>query len=368
MVCIDVFSRFLWIKPLKSKQNLHIPLEQLFHQMKKEFGQTPVNMTGDNEFDTRKLKQLATKYHFRWWFGDPAEKYRTGIVERVIRTIRNLIKRYLTQNDTTKYIDVLQELVDNYNDTEHGHIHTKPNAAIKSGKSYPKPMKHTIPILRAGDKVRVMMKRQRAFDKGDKPYYSKQLYEVIKKDGNKYVVRNLDTGETSKKTYYIHQLLHVKGVIKGSKQNPYDPGYDKGIEHKSKQRKNKRALKGIDLTNIIDEDERKEAARNLHYNDDEVFHDKPLPKNISDKKLENKQKQLEQKIPKNTNYTKEIQLLRDKIAKNKHRRRYVVRLRRKIDNLKQLKSIKDKKKKIDNAKPLRRGKRIRKKVQRYGYT
>ena len=48
MVVIDVFSRYLWVEPLRSKEDLHIPLERVFARMKKEFGKTPANMTGDN--------------------------------------------------------------------------------------------------------------------------------------------------------------------------------------------------------------------------------------------------------------------------------------------------------------------------------
>ena len=84
MIVIDVFSRYLWVVPLKSKKNLHIPLENLLKNMKQEHNKTPENMTGDNEFDTRELKALGDRYKFKWWYGDPHEKFRTGIVERVI--------------------------------------------------------------------------------------------------------------------------------------------------------------------------------------------------------------------------------------------------------------------------------------------
>ena len=367
LICVDVFSRYLWVVPLKTKANLHIPMRQLFQQMKKEYGKTPANVTGDNEFDTRELKKFADEYKFRWWFGDPHEKYRTGIVERVIRTIRGLIKRYLTQNDTTKYIDVLDKLVENYNDTEHGHIRTKPRVAIRSGQTFPKPMKKQIPILRVGDMVRVLMSRKRAFDKGDKPYYSEQVYEVMRKDGNKYVVRNTETGQISKKTYYIHQLLHIKGVIKDkSKPNTDNIGYDKGIEHKTIQRKNKRALKGLDPKNIIDDEEREQIEKDLHYNDEDFFHDKPLPSKISNKKLEKKQEELEKKVD-NVDEIKELEQRISKLKKIRGQRNNVRRLMIKLNKLKELEKIKNKQKKVKPLESVRRGRRNRKKPKRYGY-
>ena len=372
MICIDVFSRYMWLKPLRTKKNLHVPLEELLREMYAEFGKTPANMTGDNEFDTRELKALGDKYKFRWWYGDPYEKFRTGIVERSIRTIRGLIKRYLTQNDTTKYIDILHELVENYNDTEHGHIHTRPRVAIKTGQSFPRPDNRAkIDPLRVGDKVRVLMKRERKFDKGDKPYYSKELYEIIKKDGNKYHIKNIETGETSNKTYYIHQLLKVKEVIKNHKKDERNVGYDEGIEYKTKQRRNRRVLNvaGIDNDRIIDPEDRKELERDLNYDEEKYFdyHDKPLPKNMSDKKLDKKAEELEEKI----------EDLEDKIEKTNSRVRKR-KMMKKLAELKKLRGIKEKNNQYkkrnqvpesDSIKPINQGRirRERKQPKRFGY-
>ena len=366
MVVIDVFSRYLWVEPLNSKEKLHIPLERVFARMKKEFGKTPANMTGDNEFDTNELKKMADKYKFRWWFGDPNEKYRTGIVERVIRTIRNLLKRYLSQNDTTKYVDVLDDLVANYNDTEHGHTRTRPRVAIKSGQTFPKPMNKQIPVLRAGDKVRVLQKRKKLIDKGDKPYYSKIVYEVVKKEGNKYVISNVDTGEILNKSYYIHQLQRIDGVIKDKYDGaPTDHvGYDQGVKHKTIQRRNKRRMRGLDLNNIIDKKERKQVQRGLRMNDKEVFHDKPLPKNISNKQLHKKQKQLEKKVKEKKQPISREQQLKNQIAMYKRQprrnnQRIIDRIQKQLDSIRRVKKKKikpvktKKKKKIKKTKPVK---------------
>ena len=382
LIAIDVFSRYMWVIPLRTKKDLHIPMRELLNDMKKTFHTTPDNITADNEFHTNELTKLANQYKFRWWYGDPHEKFRTGIVERSIRTLRGLIKRYLTQNDTTKYLTALQDLVENYNNTEHSHIRTKPRIAIYSGQTFPKPSKNQIPILRAGDKVRVLLPRVRKFDKGDKPYYSKELYEVVKKIDNKYTIRDINSGDILKKTYYIHQLLHVKEVIKNKTNENIDRsnvGYDEGIEYKKKQRKNIRNLKGIDPKNIINENERKESERNLNYNEDEYFresHDKPLPPKISNKQLEKKQEQLENKvnIEEEKDIDKDIKFHEEKIIQLRNLRRGRVNLNRYKKSLeklkekkKQIEALKKKKKKHNNLQPIRKSFRERKKPKRYGY-
>ena len=44
------------------------------------------------------------------------------VIERFNRTIKNNILKYFTANSTTKYIDVLDTLVDQYNNTVHSLI------------------------------------------------------------------------------------------------------------------------------------------------------------------------------------------------------------------------------------------------------
>ena len=135
IVFIDVFSRYLWVKPLTNRKQMHIKVKEMINEMKRDFGKKPTHMTADNEFATLELQRLvARELDGRLWLSEPHEKFRTGIVERVIRTLKNLIKRYLTQYNTTKYIDVLPILVKNYNNTVHSFTNVTPEYAIRTGK------------------------------------------------------------------------------------------------------------------------------------------------------------------------------------------------------------------------------------------
>lgn len=230
IVVIDVFSRYLWIKTFTNRRSLHIPLLEIIQQMKLEFNQTPRNMTADNEMATTKMQQLAANFDFKWWFADPSEKFRTGISERVIRTIKNLIKRYLTQNNTTKYIDVLPDLIHNYNNTYHRTIRTTPYKSITERISFAPSDNRDVEKLEIGDQVRVLQKRNK-LTKGDVPYWSEDLYEIVDTDLNRYVLKNTVTGGVLPKRYGRHQLMVVKNpVIKDKyKSNNDSLGYDAGI-------------------------------------------------------------------------------------------------------------------------------------------
>jgi hypothetical protein len=41
------------------------------------------------------------------------------VVERVIKTIKNMMYRYFTKQRTHRFVDVLQDIVDSYNVTPH---------------------------------------------------------------------------------------------------------------------------------------------------------------------------------------------------------------------------------------------------------
>ena len=292
MVVIDVFSRYMWIEPLKDRAKLHIPLERVLKRMKSEFSHTPDNMTADNEFATTQLQALAARYDFKWIFGDAGEKYRTGIVERSIRTLRNLIKRYRTQYDTTRYQSVLDSIVYNYNHTYHRTIRTTPAEAMKTGKVDLNYKPKEIPELEKGQKVRIQEVRKKGFTKGDVPYYSKDVFKVVGRDLNRYILQDLKNKNRIHKRYGRHQLYKISDVppIKAQKKDN-SSSYDEGMKKIKVVKKNKNYLKrnNLDLMKIRDPKERKEIADALG-----IPLDDPAPAEIRRMdKIDNKIQQLQ---------------------------------------------------------------------------
>ena len=336
LVVIDVFSRYLWIRTLTSRKSLDKEIESVLLEMKRDFGTMPKNITGDNEYATTDNQRLAAKYDFKWWFSDAHEKFRTGIAERVIRTIKNLIKRYNTQNETTRYTDVLPMLVQNYNNTEHRIIRTTPYKAISTGKNYIRQEQKHIPEVDKGESVRVEKYRDRVKTKGDVPYFSKEVYEVMGRDRNRYILKNKQNNQTIRKRYARHQLLPIdeKKVFKGKyaqnvKKNVVPVGYDEQIKENERIIRNKSALKrkGIDLDRIVDKNER-EAAK------DATIRNKYIEK----EKLEKKQQQVENKLE-DKQYDK-LRYLKNQIAMYKRspatrgRNHILARKQKELENLK----------------------------------
>ena len=118
----------------------------------------------------------------------------------------------MSQHNTKTYIDVLPDLVYNYNHTYHRVIKTTPYDAITTGKNYIEYKDKHIPELEKGQKVRIQEVRKK-FDKGSVPYYSKDVFKIVGRDKNRYIVENNETNERVIKKYGRSQLYKIDNVI-----------------------------------------------------------------------------------------------------------------------------------------------------------
>ena len=94
---------------------------------------------------------------------------KASVVERWNRTMKEKIFKYFSPNNTREYIDVLDEMVKNYNETVHSTIKMTPVEASKEKNenkvwlinlcSIPKAGRD--PKYSVGDKVRITKKRLR---------------------------------------------------------------------------------------------------------------------------------------------------------------------------------------------------------------
>src|SRR5690606_13205571 len=133
-----------------------------------------------------------------------------AIVERYNYTLLSKIKKYMARANTLRYVDVLSDLVANYNNTKHSMIKKRP-INVFTGKEYPyeeglgiNPT--DLPIVqpfKIGDIVRYK-KTRGTFDKrGFVPTFSAKLHKIEKINNNKYLLSN-------GRSYYAEEL--VKGT------------------------------------------------------------------------------------------------------------------------------------------------------------
>ena len=152
--------------------------------------------------------------------------------ERFIRTLKNKMYKYMTSISRNVYIDKLDDIVDEYNNTYHRTIKMKP---IDVKDNIDKEVNDD-PKFKVGDHVRIS-KYKNIFAKGYTPNWSEEVF-VIKKIKNTvpwtYVINDLN-GKEIIGTFYEkelqkidHQEFRIEKVIKkkGNKLYVKWKGYD----------------------------------------------------------------------------------------------------------------------------------------------
>ena len=186
LVIIDVYSRFVQVKPLTSRENpvINKNILSIFETMG-----FPYRIQSDREFATKTFIDLMDKANVKLSFSDPNEINKNSIVERFNRTIRDLLKKYrlIYKNyNWPKYID---DLVEIYNNTFHTTIGDTPNNIwdnlnYNQQKIIQKPVEFKI-----GDMVRII-KVKEICGTADEIINSKDIYKVTKVNKNTVTLDN----------------------------------------------------------------------------------------------------------------------------------------------------------------------------------
>jgi len=175
LIVIDIFSRFASAEPLKDKNAS--TFTNAMNEILKEITPKPEILITDNgsEFISKPFETLIKDNNISHDFANVGDHKKLGIVDRFVRTLRELINRYMIANKTNKYINVFQDLIFNYNNSYHRGIKGKPaKVAINSPKLI-KIMKEKDKLANeeeqqffVGDNVRYI-KNKVMFEKGTAP-------------------------------------------------------------------------------------------------------------------------------------------------------------------------------------------------------
>ena len=210
LAVIDVFSKYGWMRALKSKSGIEVA--DAFKDIIKT-GRKPELVWSDKgkEFYNQHVKSLVTIY-------STENEEKSCIVERWNRTMKNIMFKFFTANNTYRYIDVIQEMVDKYNNTKHTSIKMTPVLASipeNESKVYmnlyddvihdrsPQP----VPKFSIGDKVRIT-KKQSVFSKSYLPLWTEEIFTISaiqQTNPITYKIKDMN-GEEIQGTFYEQEL------------------------------------------------------------------------------------------------------------------------------------------------------------------
>ena len=203
---IDIFSKYAWVVPLKYKKGVSIVAA--FQSILKQSNRKP------NKIWVDKGSEFYNAFFKKWLQDNDIVMYSTNnegksvVAERFIRTLKSKIYKYMISISKNVYIDKLDDIVNEYNNTYHTTIKMKPidvkdNTYINTNKE----THDKDPKFKVGDCVRIS-KYKNIFAKGYTPNCSEEVF-VIKKVKNTvpwtYVINDLN-GEEIMGTFYGKEL------------------------------------------------------------------------------------------------------------------------------------------------------------------
>lgn len=213
LVLEDTFSKFVWIQILKTKSGIEVANAFLFifDRINKSNHHIPKKLHVDRgkEFYNKDVKKVLDEYNIEMY--STGTKNKASMVERFNRTLGEKLKVHLYKNK--RWIDVVFEIVDEYNNTYHHTIKMKPKDVTKDNEAlllstiYNYRLTTKKPKFKIGDRVR-LSKNVDAFKNKFKTNWTKEIFiisEVLRSNVIYYKVVD-ESGKEIKEGIYEEEL------------------------------------------------------------------------------------------------------------------------------------------------------------------
>jgi len=196
LVAVDVFSKKAYAYPMKTLKDFESSrvIEQLFKDLK----ELPRFFVTDRgiEFYNNKVKKVIDSYGVKHYSLTGIHKACNA--ERIIKTLKSRIERYFYLNKTNEWLSIIDQLIENYNNTYNRAIKMAPNDVNDDNRHivfktlYPKKESLDPPRLNIGDRVRLLQSKN-IFPKGYKRAWTEELYKIT----NTFTTEGIDYYQVS---------------------------------------------------------------------------------------------------------------------------------------------------------------------------
>ena len=235
LMMVDIFNRKLYAYLLKNKTKDSIlsALTDFFERHQPEI----IISDNDPSFNSYLIKKLFNKHDSKNFMVEPNDHKALGLIDRAIQTIKNVIYKFMKQENTTTYFKELPRILDAYNNTPHsGILNIAPNEVendrnnmdrlqILNHKNDYENRKNRI-IFEVGDTVRIKVSKS-AFSRSFDENYTDKQFTIVSidkswatlNDGSVFSVRRLiKTEPITKPVKTKDKLTEAKKITKGIKK------------------------------------------------------------------------------------------------------------------------------------------------------
>jgi len=214
---IDIFSKKASAVPVRHKNQKE--MAEAFEKIFKNA--SPENLMTDRgtEFLNKPVQAVFRKHmvnHFTSRLNSPVK---AAVCERFNRTLKSRMFKYFTSKGTRRWLEILDDLLDGYNNSYHRSIGMAPNEVnelniqLVRNKLRSKQIKDSLKTkLIPGDTVRIQYKSE-PLDKGYYPNWQDPLYTIEKisnKNGRKMYKLKDGLGRVQVNKYYTEELQKSK--------------------------------------------------------------------------------------------------------------------------------------------------------------
>ena len=217
LVAVDVLSKFALVRTLNTKRVAEVAsaAKEIFDERKPQSICTDRGKEWSGEFQDL-LKNMGIRHFYA------QGSTHCTIVERFIRTLRGKIARYQYKNNTDRYVDVLQDLVKNYNHSFHRTIKMRPvdvtelndHEAYANIRKSQKKRTRALPYqFKEGDQVRISGAKH-PFRREFFQRWSEEVFVVFRRyrrdNINMFKIKDC-TGEEVQGTFYADEIKLALG-------------------------------------------------------------------------------------------------------------------------------------------------------------
>ena len=175
---IDLYNKYAFIIPLKDKKGISIvnAFNKIVKQSNRKSNKILVDQGG--EFYNNVFKKWLSDNDIIMYCTYNESK--SVVAERFIRTLKNKLYKHMTAIRKNVYYDVLDDIVNEYNNTKHNTSQMKPKDVGNNNKRvYINENNEKRSIFKVGDRFRIS-KFKNIFAKGYTPNWNREIFIVNK--------------------------------------------------------------------------------------------------------------------------------------------------------------------------------------------
>ena len=201
-----MYSKYAFVIPLKYKKEIGVT--NGFSKIIKQSGRKPNNIWVDQgtEFYNHVFKRWLSRNNIIMY--STYNEGKSVVAERFIRTPKKKLCKHMTATGKNVYYDVLDDIVNEYNNTKHNTIKMKPKDVGNNNKRvYIDEHNEKRSRFKVGDRVRIS-KSKNIFAKGYTPNWSREIFIVNKINDTvpyTYNIKDLN-GEEIIRSFYDREL------------------------------------------------------------------------------------------------------------------------------------------------------------------